>query len=76
MKSVINAKSIKTYITKKEQNELSQNLLATMSVNQLRDAPYISVPRVTVGTSLRHAKMSMEKLPGMYDIEGDRGYKL
>ena len=41
-----------------------------MSVNQLRDTPYISVPRVTVGASLPSCvKVSMEKLPGMYDIE-------
>jgi len=49
---------------------ITKSLLATMSVNQLRDTPYISVPRVTVGASLPSCvKVSMEKLPGMYDIE-------
>lgn len=71
MKSVINAKSIKTYITQKgAERAITKSLLATMSVNQLRDTPYISVPRVTVGASLPSCvKVSMEKLPGMYDIE-------
>lgn len=71
MKSVINAKSIKTYITQKRaERAITKSLLATMSVNQLRDTPYISVPRVTVGASLPSCvKVSMEKLPGMYDIE-------
>lgn len=71
MKSVIDAKSIKTYIIQKNaERVITKSLLATMSVNQLRDTPYISVPRVTVGTSLpSFVKVSIEKLPGMYDIE-------
>ena len=71
MKSVIDAKSIKTYIIQKNaERVITKSLLATMSVNQLRDTPYISVPRVTVGISLPSCvKVSIEKLPGMYDIE-------
>ena len=70
-KSVIKAKTIGKYITeKKAEKAVTKSLLATMSVNQLRDTPYISVPRVTVGASLPSCvKVSMEKLPGMYDIE-------
>lgn len=70
-KSVIDAKSIKTYITQKNaEREITKSLLATMSVNQLRDTPHIAVPRVRVGASLpSHVKVTMEKLPGMYDIE-------
>ena len=44
MKSVINAKSIKTYITQKgSERAITKSLLATMSVNQLRDTPYLSL---------------------------------
>ena len=70
-KSVINAKSIKTYITQKNaERAITKSLLATMSVNQLRDTPHIAVPRVRVGASLpSHVKVTVEKLPGMYDIE-------
>ena len=70
-KSVIDAKSIKTYITQKNaEREITKSLLATMSVNQLRDTPHIAVPRVRVGASLpSHVKVTVEKLPGMYDIE-------
>lgn len=69
--SVIDAKSIKTYITQKNaEREITKSLLATMSVNQLRDTPHIAVPRVRVGASLpSHVKVTVEKLPGMYDIE-------
>lgn len=71
MKSVINAKSIKTYITQKgAERAITKSLLATMSVNQLRDTPHIAVPGVRVGASLpSHVKVTVEKLPGMYDIE-------
>lgn len=71
MKSVINAKSIKTYITQKgAERAITKSLLATMSVNQLRDTPHIAVPRVRVGASLpSHVKVTVEKLAGMYDIE-------
>ena len=71
MKSVIKAKSIKTYITQKgAERAITKSLLATMSVNQLRDTPHIAVPRVRVGASLpSHVKVTVEKLPGMYDIE-------
>ena len=70
-KSVINAKSIKTYITQKNaERAITKSLLATMSVNQLRDTPHIAVPRVRVGASLpSHVKVTVEKLAGMYDIE-------
>lgn len=70
-KSVLGAKSIKTYITQKgAERAITKSLLATMSVNQLRDTPYISVPRVTVGASLPSCvKVKMEKLPGMYEVE-------
>lgn len=70
-KSVIDAKSIKTYITQKNaERAITKSLLATMSVNQLRDTPHIAVPRVRVGASLpSHVKVTVEKLPGMYDIE-------
>ena len=70
-KSVINAKSIKTYITQKNaERAITKSLLATMSVNQLRDTPHIAVPGVRVGASLpSHVKVTVEKLPGMYDIE-------
>ena len=65
MKSVIKAKSIKTYITQKgAERAITKSLLATMSVNQLRDTPHIAVPRVRVGV-----KVTVEKLPGMYDID-------
>ena len=71
MKSVINAKSIRTYITQKgAERAITKSLLATMSVNQLRDTPHIAVPRVRVGASLpSHVKVTVEKLAGMYDIE-------
>jgi len=50
VKSVLSTKSIKTYITQKgAERAITKSLLATMSVNQLRDTPYISVPQVTVG---------------------------
>lgn len=70
-KSVIKAKTIGKYITeKKAERAITKSLLATMSVNQLRDTPYISVPRVTVGASLPSCvKVKMEKLPGMYEVE-------
>lgn len=70
-KSVIKAKTIGKYITeKKAEKAITKSLLATMSVNQLRDTPYISVPRVTVGASLPSCvKVKMEKLPGMYEVE-------
>lgn len=70
-KSVFSAKSIKKYITQKgAERAITKSLLATMSVNQLRDTPHISVPRVRVGASLpSHVKVTVEKLPGMYDIE-------
>ncbi len=70
-KSVIKAGTIRQYITQKgAERAITKSLLATMSVNQLRDTPYISVPRVTVGASLPSCvKVKMEKLPGMYDID-------
>lgn len=69
--SVIKAGTIRQYITQKgAERAITKSLLATMSVNQLRDTPYISVPRVTVGASLPSCvKVKMEKLPGMYDID-------
>ena len=70
-RSVINAKSIKTYITQKgAERAITKSLLATMSVNQLRDTPHIAVPRVRVGASLpSHVKVTVEKLPGMYELD-------
>ena len=69
--SVIKAGTIRQYITQKgAERAITKSLLATMSVNQLRDTPYISVPRVTVGASLPSCvKVKMEKLPGMYEVE-------
>lgn len=69
--SVIKAGTIRQYITqKKAEKAVTKSLLATMSVNQLRDTPHIAVPRVRVGASLpSHVKVTVEKLPGMYDID-------
>lgn len=70
-RSVLDAKSLRVYITqKKAERAITKGLLSTMSVNRLRDTPYISVPRVRVGASLpSHVKVSVEKLPGMYDLD-------
>lgn len=70
-KSVIKAKTIGKYITqKKAEKAVTKSLLATMSVNRLRDTPYVSVPSVTVCDSRpSHLSVEVEKLAGMYDIE-------
>lgn len=58
------------YHAKNAERAITKSLLATMSVNQLRDTPHIAVPRVRVGASLpSHVKVTVEKLAGMYDIE-------
>lgn len=71
MKSVINAKSIKTHITQKgAERAITKSLLATMSVNRLQDTPHISVPVVRVGASLpSYITVTVEKLPGMYELD-------
>lgn len=70
-KSVIKAKTIGKYIIeKKAEKAVTKSLLATMSVNRLKDTPYISVPRVTVCDSRpSHFSVEVEKLAGMYDID-------
>lgn len=70
-KSVIKAKTIGKYITqKKAEKAVTKSLLATMSVNQLQDTPFISVPNVRVCDSTpSHFDVDIEKLAGMYDIE-------
>lgn len=71
MKSVINAKSIKTHITQKgAERAITKSLLATMSVNRLQNTPHISVPVVRVGASLpSYITVTVEKLPGMYELD-------
>lgn len=70
-KSVIKAKTIGKYIIeKKAEKAITKSLLATMSVNRLKDTPYISVPSVTVCDSRpSHFSVEVEKLAGMYDID-------
>lgn len=58
----IKCKKIEQYIIK--------TLLSTMTLNKLKDTPYISVPTVTVSDSLpEYLTVKIEKLPGMYDLE-------
>lgn len=55
---------------KKFEQYIIKSLLSTMTLNKLKDTPYISVPKVTVGDSLpEHLTVKIEKLPGMYDVE-------
>lgn len=70
-KSVFKAKTIGKYIIeKKAEKAVTKSLLATMSVNRLKDTPYISVPSVTVCDSRpSHFSVEVEKLAGMYDID-------
>lgn len=71
IKSVIEAGTIRQYITqKKAEKAVTKSLLATMAVNRLQDTPHISVPSVRVGASLpSHITVSVEKLAGMYDVD-------
>lgn len=55
---------------KKMEQYIVKSLLSTMTLNKLKDTPYISVPTVTVGDSLpEYLTVKIEKLPGMYDVE-------
>lgn len=69
--AVIKAETIGKYITqKKAEKAVTKSLLATMTVNQLRDTPDIRVPRVTVVLRTpSHITVEIEKLAGMYDID-------
>ena len=71
IKSVIEAGTIRQYITqKKAEKAVTKSLLATMAVNRLQDTPHISVPSVRVGASLpSHITVTVEKLAGMYDVD-------
>lgn len=71
IRSVIKVKSLKRYVKQRNaEKEVTKSLLATMSVNRLRDTPFIAVPNVTVcDRTPSHIDISIEKLPGMYDVD-------
>lgn len=68
---IANAGSIKSYLLERQcEGNVTKSLLATMTVNQLKDTPYISVPNVRVfDKTPSHLILEIEKLAGMYDLE-------
>ena len=71
IKDVKSYNGFRKYIKcKKIEQYIIKTLLSTMTLNKLKDTPYISVPTVTVSDSLpEYLTVKIEKLPGMYDLE-------
>lgn len=71
LKKWIRAKSLKKLIAQTNaEKAITKNLLATMTVNRLKDSPFVAVPNVTVCDSRpSHISVEVEKLAGMYEIE-------
>lgn len=71
LKDVKSYNGFRKYIKcKKIEQYIIKTLLSTMTLNKLKDTPYISVPTVTVSDSLpEYLTVKIEKLPGMYDLE-------
>lgn len=50
--------------------DITQNLLATMTLNRQQDSPHVTVPSVTVvDRTPSHLTVRIEKLAGMYDLD-------
>lgn len=65
------SKSFGSYFAEKDmERAITKNLLGTMTVNRLKDTPFISVPSVEVCDNRpKHIEVTIEKLAGMYDLE-------
>lgn len=65
------AGSIRRYrVQQRSAKDITQNLLATMTLNRQQDSPHVTVPDVTViDRTPSHLTVIIEKLAGMYDLD-------
>lgn len=71
LKRLFRTKSIFKYITEiSSEKAVTKSLLETMTVNRLKDSPFVAVPRVRVFDNRpKNIIVEIEKLAGMYEIE-------
>lgn len=57
-------------IEQRSAEDITRNLLATMTLNRQQDSPHVTVPSVTVvDRTPSHLTVRIEKLAGMYDLD-------
>lgn len=70
-RGIRSAGSIRRYrVEQRSAKDITQNLLATMTLNRQQDSPHVTVPSVTVvDRTPSHLIVKIEKLAGMYDLD-------
>lgn len=70
-RGIRSAGSIRRYrVQQRSAKDITQNLLATMTLNRQQDSPHVTVPDVTVvDRTPSHLTVEIEKLAGMYDLD-------
>lgn len=70
-RGIRSAGSIRRYrVQQRSAKDITQNLLATMTLNRQQDSPHVTVPDVTVvDRTPSHLTVKIEKLAGMYDLD-------
>lgn len=70
-RGIRSAGSIRRYrVQQRSAKDITQSLLATMTVNRQQDSPHVTVPSVTVvDRTPSHLIVRIEKLAGMYDLD-------
>lgn len=70
-RGIRSAGSIGRYrVEQRSAKDITQNLLATMTLNRQQDSPHVTVPDVTVvDRTPSHLTVKIEKLAGMYDLD-------
>lgn len=70
-RGIRSAGSIRRYrVEQRSAKDITQNLLATMTLNRQQDSPHVTVPDVTVvDRTPSHLIVRIEKLAGMYDLD-------
>ena len=70
-RDIRSAGAIRRYrVQQRSAKDITQNLLATMTINRQQDSPHVTVPSVTVvDRTPSHLTVRIEKLAGMYDLD-------
>ena len=70
-RGIRSAGSFRRYrVEQRSAKDITQNLLATMTLNRQQDSPHVTVPSVTViDRTPSHLTVTIEKLAGMYDLD-------